>query len=90
MNPASGDIDEALKATRNQLRAKVAVAREGKTQLEALIDRARSVPPPGLELPQAAALPSHRSAANGVGKLGLAGPSASTAPGTSWAGWRPN
>ena len=27
MNPASGDIDEALKATRNQLRAKVAVAR---------------------------------------------------------------
>ena len=58
MNPASGDIDEALKATRNQLRAKVAVAREGKTQLESLIDRARSVPPPGLELPQAAALPT--------------------------------
>ncbi|PYR38715.1 MAG: hypothetical protein DMF93_15600, partial [Acidobacteria bacterium] len=33
LNPSNGDIDEDLRATRNKLRAKVAVAREGKTEL---------------------------------------------------------
>src|SRR5262245_38590221 len=40
LNPTSREIDEALTDTRNQLRTKVAVAREGKTQLETLIERA--------------------------------------------------
>src|SRR5262245_54039200 len=31
LNPTNGDIDDELRATRNKLRAKVAVAREGKT-----------------------------------------------------------
>jgi general secretion pathway protein D len=51
LNPTSSEVDEAMRATRNQLRAKVAVAREGKTELEALIERARDLPPPGLDLP---------------------------------------
>jgi general secretion pathway protein D len=58
MNPGSAEIDEQLRATRNQLRAKVSVASGGKTQLETLIDRARSSPPPGLDLPQTTALPT--------------------------------
>jgi general secretion pathway protein D len=58
MNPANGDIEQALKAVRNQLRVKITVAREGKTQLEALIDRTRSWPTPGLDLPEAGPLPA--------------------------------
>ena len=52
MNPASGDIDQELRVTRNRLRARVAVSREGKTELQTLIERARDLPPPGLDLPQ--------------------------------------
>ena len=58
LNPGSREIDEELQATRNQLRAKVAVAREGKTELQALIERARDLPPPGLELPDDVKMPA--------------------------------
>jgi general secretion pathway protein D len=58
LNPASGDIDKALRETRSQAKAKVAVAREGKTGLETLIERTRDVPPPGLDLPKALKLPA--------------------------------
>jgi general secretion pathway protein D len=58
LNPASGDIDEALSSVRVQLRTKVAVAREGKTQLETLIERSRELPPLGVDLPQDAKLPA--------------------------------
>ncbi len=58
LNPTSSEVDEALRATRLQLRARVAVAREGKTELESLIDRARDLPPPGLDLPADAAMPA--------------------------------
>ena len=50
-NPSSGEIDDALRATRNQLRSKIVVSREGKTELQTLMDRMRDIPPPGLELP---------------------------------------
>src|SRR5437667_9849282 len=33
MNPTNGDIEQELRATRNKLRAKIAVARQGKTEL---------------------------------------------------------
>lgn len=56
LNPSSAAADEQLRATRTKLRAKVAVSREGKTQLETLIDQTRNLPSPGLELP-AATLP---------------------------------
>jgi general secretion pathway protein D len=57
LNPANAEIDEQLRATRNKLRAKVAVAREGKTELQTLIERARDLPPPGLDLPQGVKMP---------------------------------
>jgi general secretion pathway protein D len=58
LNPSNGDVDEELRATRNKLRAKVAVAREGKTELQTIIDRARDLPPPGLDLPQNVKMPA--------------------------------
>lgn len=57
LNPTSGEIEDELRATRNKVRAKIAVRREGQTQLEALIDRTRNLPPPGLDLPQDVTLP---------------------------------
>src|SRR5213078_1692859 len=44
--------------TRNKLRAKIAVAREGKTELQTLIERARDLPPPGLDLPPSVKMPA--------------------------------
>ena len=58
LNPASGDIDKALTDVRSQLRTKVAVTREGKTQLETLIERSRDLPPVGLDLPPDAQVPA--------------------------------
>jgi general secretion pathway protein D len=58
LNPTSGDIDDELRATRNKLRAKVAVAREGKTELQTLIERTRDLPPPGLDLPAGVKMPA--------------------------------
>jgi general secretion pathway protein D len=51
MNPASGEITEELRTTQNLLRAKVATNREGKTELQALVDRMRDQPAPGLAAP---------------------------------------
>ncbi|HWW87323.1 MAG TPA: secretin N-terminal domain-containing protein [Vicinamibacterales bacterium] len=58
MNPSSSEIDQELKATRNKLRARVAVVRDGKTDLETLIERTRDLPPPGLDLPQGIKMPA--------------------------------
>jgi general secretion pathway protein D len=58
LNPTNGDVDDELRATRNKLRAKVAVAREGKTELQTLIERARDLPPPGLDIPQGVKMPA--------------------------------
>ena len=57
LNPGDAAVEELLADVRTQLRTKVAVAREGKTQLESLIDRARDLPPPGLDLPADVRLP---------------------------------
>ncbi len=51
LNPTSSEVDAELRSTRTQLRTKIAVAREGKTQLQSLIERSRDMPPVGLELP---------------------------------------
>jgi general secretion pathway protein D len=58
LNPTNGDIDQELRSTRNKLRAKVAVSREGKTELQTIIERARDLPPPGLDLPQGVKMPA--------------------------------
>jgi general secretion pathway protein D len=57
LNPTSPEIEQALSATRTALRNKVAVAREGKTELETLIERSRNLPPPGLDIPSDVKLP---------------------------------
>ncbi|HEY7285621.1 MAG TPA: secretin N-terminal domain-containing protein [Vicinamibacterales bacterium] len=58
LNPGSGEIDDELRSTRNKLRAKVAASREGKTELQTLIERARNLPPPGLDLPTDVKMPA--------------------------------
>ena len=57
LNPASGDVDAALRDTRLKLRTRLAVSREGKTELQSLIERSRSLSPPGLDLPAGIKLP---------------------------------
>ena len=58
LNPTNGDIDQELRATRNKLRARIVVHQEGKTELQTLIERARDLPPPGLDLPQGVKMPA--------------------------------
>jgi len=58
LNPTSSVIDEELAATRAKLRARVAVSRGGKTELQTLIDRTRDLPPPGLDLPTDVRMPA--------------------------------
>lgn len=57
LNPGSSDIDAALRETRLKLRTRLAVSRDGKTELQALIERSRALAPPGLDLPQGVKLP---------------------------------
>lgn len=57
MNPANADIERLLRDTRVQQRAKVAVRRDGQTQLESLIESARGQVPAGLDLPADAVMP---------------------------------
>jgi general secretion pathway protein D len=56
LNPASGDIDRALRETRAQLRARLEVNVEGKTRLETLIESARDLAPAGYDLPRGVTL----------------------------------
>ena len=58
LNPSGGDIDDELRSTRNKLRAQIAVAREGKTELQTIIDRSRELPPPGMDLPAGVKMPA--------------------------------
>jgi len=58
LNPTDGEVERELKDARGQLRARIAVQREGRTELETLIERARSLPLPGLDLPAEVKLPA--------------------------------
>jgi general secretion pathway protein D len=58
LNPTNAEADRELRDTRNKLRSKVAVAREGKTELQTLIERARDLPPPGMDLPSGVKMPT--------------------------------
>lgn len=57
LNPTDSDIEREVDEARNRVRARVAVDRGGKTELETLIERSRSLPPPGLDLPPDVTLP---------------------------------
>src|SRR5258706_1511841 len=54
----SADIDDALRNVRTQLKTKVLVAREGKTQLETLIEQSQNLGPSGLDLPPDVRMPA--------------------------------
>jgi general secretion pathway protein D len=58
LNPNSQDIRDALESVRAQQRNKVAIARDGKTGLETLIERTRNMMPQGQELPSDVRLPA--------------------------------
>jgi general secretion pathway protein D len=58
LNPTDPDIDRELRSTRSRLRAQIAVPADGKTELQALIDRSRDLPPPGLDLPPNVKMPA--------------------------------
>lgn len=58
LNPSNADIDNELRATRNELRAKIAISRAGKTELQSVVEHARELPPPGLDLPSDAKMPA--------------------------------
>jgi general secretion pathway protein D len=58
LNPVGKEIEEAVRATRIQLRTRVAVARGGQTRLETLVERSQSLSPPGMDLPTDIKLPA--------------------------------
>src|SRR6185503_15682029 len=58
LNPNNQDIRDALESVRTQQRNKVAIARDGKTGLESLIERTRNMTPQGQELPNDVRLPA--------------------------------
>jgi len=66
LNPTDSRVDEALRDARQKARAKVAVTRGGKTQLESLIERTRDLPAPGLDLPADVKLPGSLVFGNGA------------------------
>ncbi len=51
LNPAGGDIQDALRETGERVLTREAARRAGQTGIEALIERTRFLPPVGLELP---------------------------------------
>ena len=58
LNPGNGDVDDLLRSVRTQLRNKVATSREGRTQLETLVEQSRTLMPLGLELPTDVKMPA--------------------------------
>jgi general secretion pathway protein D len=58
LNPNNQDIRDALESVRTQQRNKIAIARDGKTGLETLIERTRNMTPQGQELPSDVRLPA--------------------------------
>jgi general secretion pathway protein D len=58
LNPTDPEIDKELRATRTELRNKVATDHEGKSELENVVEHARQMPPPGLDLPADGKMPA--------------------------------
>src|SRR5690606_22200863 len=57
LNPGSVEAANLLQDVRQKLRTRVSVSRGGQTELEALVERSRSLAPPGLDLPDGRKLP---------------------------------
>jgi general secretion pathway protein D len=58
LNPTDANVEEMLNSVRTQVRNKIAVARDGKTDLETLIDRSQNLRPAGFDLPADVRLPA--------------------------------
>ena len=57
LNPTDGQVLAELKEVRNRVRTRLSVSRDGRTELQALIDRSRDLAPEGMELPRDVKLP---------------------------------
>ena len=57
LNPTDAQVLAELKEARNRLRTRLSVSREGRTELQALIERSRDLGPQGMELPRDLKLP---------------------------------
>jgi len=57
LNPTSADVEAALRDARLKVRMRLAISREGKTELESVIERSRALAPAGLDLPEGVKLP---------------------------------
>src|SRR5215204_2319864 len=69
LNPTDGAVTSALKDTKQKLRTKLAVSRDGKTELQTLIDRTRDLPAAGTELPKGLKLPDTLTFSNASSRL---------------------
>jgi general secretion pathway protein D len=57
LNPSDSTVADLLTTVTTQLRTRISVARDGKTQLETLIERSQTLQPAGFDLPTDVRLP---------------------------------
>ena len=57
LNPTDAQAQKELKDARQALRSRLAVSRDGRTELQAVIERNRNLPPAGMDLPAGVKLP---------------------------------
>ena len=69
LNPTDAQVSAALKDTRDKLRTRLAVSREGRTELQTLMDRTRDLPPEGSDLPVGVKLPDSLTFSNASSRL---------------------
>jgi general secretion pathway protein D len=77
LNPGNADIDDALRNVRTQLRNKVTL-KDGKTELQTLVEKSRELMPAGQELPSGIRMPdsltfreaNSRDVFTALGKIG--------------------
>jgi general secretion pathway protein D len=78
LNPGNADVDDALRNVRTQLRNKVAASKDGKTELQTLVEKSRELMPAGQELPAGIRMPdslifreaNSRDVFTALGKIG--------------------
>ena len=69
LNPTDANVESAIRTERQKLRARAAVSREGKTELQALVERSRNLAPSGLDLPAGLMLPDSLVFSNANSRL---------------------
>lgn len=66
LNPTDALAEAELKEVRQRLRTRLAVSREGRTELQSLIERSRTFDPVGMDLPKDVTLPDSMRFGNGA------------------------